>query len=1390
MLSGQQVVGSHDHGLIWLSWLRVICAFCMFIVGLGTRLSELISGLLNSFGTIAFWGNHHGRSCDGRVRSNSNRYKWFSLPAALKSFTQCFWLVVLCQCRLGEATNPGPVSDKSWTLGTFNPSGLAHRADLIAKLDGDFWGVTETHLSSIAKQKFVRGLRCQSSPFRNVVSGQDCPIRSRSEVAGSFTGVAALSRWPCRAIPHHIPLELYQTSRIQTVGVCIHNLWISVGIMYGFPYSTTHLHPRYQTEQLLSSLIDRIGTQCHGPRVIMGDFNWERHELSELDRLESLGFVELQHLGHSLWGQEILPTGKGSRQIDFVYISRELVGLLESVHVDAEQWPDHSSVCGKFRDVQPALERFMWKMPQKFQWPKNNWGICEGPDPKVSSTFSFASYWNKVEQVAVAASTGEGQIHPASLGRGQTLDTVKIVGSQAPIRKGRSGELQPEFFGNSFVYAQKFKQLRRLQTLVRTLAKPVAPGGDHLQALWFKIRHAKGFSPGFGIWWMHADRPPDSMPYLTFHVPNYFEADIIFQVVQKHVKQFEQYLIRSRVSHAKKVRSANVNYVFRDCAKASPQPAELLVESVCTQVSQINHEDFSVSLDPPVQWKSDIPICVHGNPLSPIFLENDRIWLDSLENFEVGLEVRQTKVHANVTAVIQAFQQEWYPKWNRLKAIPTGQWDQISEFAHRVLPRLQWSFRPWTLAVFEGALKSKKSKSAVGPDGISRGDLLAVPSEVRQHLLHFYDRIEEHQDWPLQMTTGIVSSLEKQPGALSAKGFRPIVIYSILTRIWSSVRARDFLRVFQTIAPDGLRGGIPARQCRSIWYELALWLEQCNLSNCASIGVVVDLVKAFNTIPREVVWIALQALNCPSWFVQSWSTFAQKQVRRFKILSSVGDALPSDCGFPEGCALSVCAMSIIDLLLDLWLTPIDPCMKVLSFIDDWQIIHRNLGLHNTILASLQQFVESLGVAIDASKSFVWATDGIDRATLRQGSFPVVLAATELGAHMNFCWRKGNHTLIQRIEAMTYTWKLLRASLCPYRSKLFALKVLAWPRSLYGISTVHLGKAHFEKLRSHALRGLRQARVGSSPVLHLPLAGFTTDPEGYAIYQTFKDARELGDAEYQRNLLALYAASGVRMPQNGPTSILISRLHRLGWQVTADGLIRDRWNEFDLFTESIDALRTRISVSWSWIFTAELNHRIDFEGLQAVDLAATSSLVSSFSCSDQVFLRCTLDGTFVTQKDAWKWDDTKDGSCPYCQGIDGYYHRAWECPFFASARSHLTPQFWDWLSRMPRCVSEHAWVLRPESFDRLAQHLVCLPQPDIRDARLSCCVGSVVDLFTDGTCSDPQNHVLRLASWAITVAQPSLHLLANELVACGHVVGIATNSISSRIVCFRTCISNS
>ena len=263
-----------------------------------------------------------------------------------------------------------------------------------------------------------------------------------------------------------------------------------------------------------------------------------------------------------------------------------------------------------------------------------------------------------------------------------------------------------------------------------------------------------------------------------------------------------------------------------------------------------------------------------------------------------------------------------------------------------------WNFEPWSISRFRTCIRHKKRTSATGLDGVTRSDLLAMPDSAVQGLLSFFHQIESTAQWPAQLTVGVVSALEKTTNALTVQQFRPIVIYPMLYRTWSSFRAKQFLRTFQTFAPGGVRGGVPARQARSIWYEIALVMEHAYLMDHHCVGVVADLVKAFNCIPREPIWIVLEVLGCPRWFIQAWMSFVTVQTRRFRVRTSVGPSISSDVGFPEGCALSVAAMALIDHLLDCWMQPVHPSVRVLSFVDDWQILHRAIEAHDEVVRAM------------------------------------------------------------------------------------------------------------------------------------------------------------------------------------------------------------------------------------------------------------------------------------------------------------------------------------------------------------------------------------------------------------------------------------------------------
>ena len=1096
----------------------------------------------------------------------------------------------------------------------------------------------------------------------------------------------------------------------------------------------------------------------------------------------------MQSLSQSWWGSPILPTGTGTRRIDYVYISTELIGMFQGVVVDDTQWPDHASVSASFRSNAFALERFPWFLPKTAAWPKHPWQFEYQSNPDFSVSMRYADFWNRVEQTASCALTADGleAIPKNALGRGQTFEPKKTAFCQAPLRKSRTGELQPEFYGRSVKYAQLFKQARRLQSFVRALKSDNPNQFHHIPAVWKSICTAPGFHGGFRSWWaLHGSSLVECSFLLHDHPPSLHEAESLYQAVQIYVKTFEKKLIRERVKQAKDKRMGNLNYVFRDCQRDQPTKIDVLIDSRQYEIIDINQDDSAIVVEPELNLLPDVPVCHHGLSIEINFADTDCIWVNDVTKYKIGDCIRQTQVSSEIPVLFEIFRKEWEPRWNRIQEILPSQRAQISNFAREVMPKTEWNFRDWDIPSFQLAVKSKKRTAATGPDGVSRSDLLALPTSVHQGIIELYREIETSYQWPQQLSVGIISSLEKKPGALQACDYRPIVIYPLLYRIWASYRAKDFLASFVNILPEGVRGGMPSRQAKSIWYETAVLLEQAHLNSSAYVGIVTDLSKAFNLLPREPIWVALDAMGVPGWFIRTWASFVTCQSRRFKIRDSVGPPIFSDVGFPEGCALSICSMAIIDALLDWWLRPVHPTIQVISYVDDWQVLHRAVEYHEQILHALWAFVDAVRMKIDRAKSFTWATSAHDRKHLRETTdMKVVLCAKELGAHLNFCKKRGNRSVLDRINAMSHTWHLLRSSLSPYLHKVTALRMLAWPRSLYGVSVVKLGPLNFGALRTGALRALRQDRIGSNPCLHLPLNGFTVDPEGYAILQTVKDARDHADADSFRTLLGFYCVAPMHFPQNGPVCILVDRLSRLGWSLQPDGTFCDSLGKIDVMVAHLDDLKFRIAIAWGWILTSELCHRKDFDGLQSANLGATCALLKKFSVADQIYLRCSLDGTMVTQKDRKHFQEGNMGLCPFCDQADSMEHRVWWCKEFDFIRKDFPSKFWPSIEVLPACTRQHAWAIRPGSYDEVVKQLESISDLPPSAYRIPKSPHTHLDLFCDGTCSSPDARPLRLAAWAVTIAHSQGGGYENDISAAGLVPGQHQSAFRAELYGFK------
>ena len=1021
-----------------------------------------------------------GQSNFGRTRGSGvsvSRSRWWVLK-----------VVVVVFLRFGEASHPGPMSNALWSLGIGNPSGLNGKVDQEAALEGDVWVFSETHLSRHGFSRFKQGMKALATPWQYAVAGAPCPTRGGSET-GTHAGVLMLSRFPARAIPQSFDPDLYTMARMQVAGVSVQGVWVTVGMLYGLPCNASHKQAKFQTDSMLAELVDRVAVQSVGPRAVAGDFNYASAELSQIQRLEALGFREVQDLAAWRWGMDVVSTGRGRKRIDQLWISPELQRALQHVEVCWDHWADHASVVASFSALGADLTYDAWRLPTSFPWPEQwdgdfFWQVDQTP------TEAYACLWRTLELRAAAHTALQGRSVPRKCwGRAQTLTTQVCRYQWSPGRKARYGEVQQGFFGVSLQHARFFRQLRRLQALSQQLQLESLSWTAKLNRddTWRAIRRAHGFQVGFGLWWQAQKLAPSFPGGLPLVCPAADVVRLMFDSFHQWVKAYESSLAQARYQQGKKRRENSLNFVFRDCRAERPPQVDTLITRVEVGVEEVRAEDCSLVLRAPARLLPDLPVVVGGKVVKVLHHEADQIWVEDVTGVEEGMSVSQEKAMQSDRDILAQFQAVWQPRWNKLEHVAEGQWTQICDFVQAHFRPIQWNFAPWSAERVGVAVAKKKKHAAVGPDGVSQPDLAALPFTGRKAFADMYAHIEAGSDWPCQLATGFVSSLAKQPDAQSVDEFRPVTVYGLPYRIWSSERAKEALRCINLVVPESVQGGLPARQAKAIWYSVAQALEDAYLNNTQLHGLLMDIRKCFNAIPRLPLWQALTCLGFPVSVLRAWVRFVSGQVRRFKVRHSVGEPVSSVCGLPEGCALSVFGIVVVDWMLDVWLARLSNPPLLQAFVDDWAVIYREGSALARIWTSLQQFTEQMDLTIDLAKTRVWSTDAVTRAQYRAETLELEVShvARNLGAHQNFsrhCW---NSVLQRRLSLMPGVWTKLRASLSPYSHKHVALRMLGWPKAFHGCSVVHIGVDHYKKVRSGAMRGLRAERKGANPVCICP-----------------------------------------------------------------------------------------------------------------------------------------------------------------------------------------------------------------------------------------------------------------------------------------------------------------
>ena len=1264
--------------------------------------------------------------------------------------------------RIGEAAHPGPNPH----IGIANPTGALHKGHLFQEASDlthpTIWALSETHLTQEGIHKFRQEIKFQHDKWKYVPGSPAPPLTNAPGcVGGKATGVGILANVPLRALPNDWTDEMWSSARLQACAIRLQQQWVKLGVAYGFAKQAHTRATREATDHILEQLTERVVFQSKGYRIICGDFNQEDPEaLDQFTIWRNQGFMEIQDVAAQKWGYRVQNACHGKTRKDHVWISPELIPRLVDVRVDSTFFPDHAIVVAEFLEFAKEPPIPIWRKPATLPWEHVDLPAFQvHPPPGTPPVYGMTEVFAQLEQRVDAhlRQTGKPGLLTQQRGRCQTTAATTCKHAITPNKPSRKGDVQILFMGEHFIHTKWCRQLRRLQSLVSLMqtSKSCPHIRSEQEALWTSIKNATGFPGGFAHSWKHRSYVSPDAPFsIPKRLPTLGETQAIFHDFRHEFHGLEKLLIKARCQKAKDRRDTDCNAIFRDISKPRSLPVSTVVLNTNACITDVSVDGLTAKYQP-MDFSLDDPVHAQHGPLNIHSHIPGELTLTQPQALEPGDHLTQPKLVGDLPEVFRAFEALWTPMWQRHQYKPVQDWFPIMELLRSTVPAPaeELELPPITSQDWIHAVRAKKSTSAVGPDGISKSDLLNMPPDLVDVLVSQVNRIEQGcGEWPQAAMVGLISAVEKHSTAATPSEYRPITVLSMLYRTYSSIRAKQLLRWLHQHAPEGLMGNMPHQSTVQVWRALAEQIEHAHYHDQEWSGTVTDVCKCFNTLPRHVVYFLARHMGIPEHFVKSWHKTLAHIQRRFVVQGGCSPAILSHTGYAEGDPLSVVAMVLVNCAMHAFVSKSTSPISVLSYVDNWEAQSSSPEATCEALAAMDQFATALDIKLDKGKTYSWGTTNACRKTLKSNGHVVLLHAKDLGGHLNYSKRGTNYSIRARITQAKPLWGWLSRSHANASQKLRTLYTVAWPRCLHGVGGVDIGNDHFVTLRASAMQALHWEKHGSSSCLQFGLLTDPRhDPQFFAILTTVSQFRQYSNRRLAYEVLDTLAQNPPHRYLPGPSGVLMSRLHLLNWRWEGNGFVTDHQKLLlHLVDSPIQVVHQRLAHAWGTRVGNNLSARAEFQGLADVDVACSTHTQISFTQAELGLLRVAMNGSFYTRDKQFSSGKVSSKQCPWCEQEDSVHHRTWECSHFHNERNKIDTPLRHYLQSQPDCTRLHGWFTESAADVHFRRALCDIPDTTARFDQVSS-LPDMLHLFTDGSAIAPQSRHLRVASWAVCLA---------------------------------------
>jgi len=1204
--------------------------------------------------------------------------------------------------RIGEALHPGP-----FVIRTFNPAQLlGHENDICSWPDG-IWTASETSHTPAAMGVLQRRFH-----KHDVHTAFSQPVEKHSGNAGAYRGkamgTAILSRFPLAPYPMDLDDDVKMSSRFSDAVVKLGSgMDAYVCVVYAPPINN---YTYADGEKVfLNAILPGLQRASHykGPAVITGDFNRDLDDCAFWQTLRSKGWYDCAELAWFHHNKIPEPTCKDSSRRSFILVNAVMARYFRDCGtVEHHMFDAHPVLEATFEIQQGPNLKQVWSLPRSLDgllFDKDALEIhCNNACHSRSSKFHDALRKGDANLAMIQfALTFEDMIrHSAVDVEGNTVHVPaacfkrcrnkvvkqKEVTAQA-VRRGRDGDFRVSIGQVTRKLKCKVTQCRRLLSLCRQLkARERNATYENLSQctmLWKAICAAPGFHKGFQTWILDVIGwfVPALLPERAYVEGLYA---VLHDMVQKEVREerYEQLRMFNKISLEDVAKGGGM--AFKAVRERSAPPPTFMSHDVHQKLLR---QRWTLGGTQRLRYKrpcileKGLPVCFQGQQAILCEVDDDFLYLDrpvkckSMNDLVLAQPKRETDAKQMQTMVCDA--------WNQFWQAPDVVTPEAEEFVRGMSDCPSCPYMDFQVDTWRRCIKGVKVKSARGACGFSMRDMQLMPNQLVEWLFMLYRAIEAGMPWPSRLTLARVTMLAK-PGEDNHRptSVRPITIVSVIYRLWSRFRSLQVIQHLGAMVPPQI-GGIAARLSADCLNALVCDLiEEAHETGNHRCGLVIDLKKCFNLVPRSTLARLMEKLELPAQYVIAHQGMLKGLKRLVEVAGQVGSEQDSTCGVPEGCAFSVAAMVALTILAAEVMQNGCNGIDIVMYADNWGLTATSVEMLVNAISRLERLVTSLGMTISPEKSWVWGTSPSIRRQLRQvrlngQTVSVKLSAKDLGCDVSYSKRKCKLVAKKRLNKAVATLQRVKGRRLPRKFKGRMCATLGAGIAGFGSEFHKHTKQENHRLRSATAEALGLYRSGANAWLAINATGQFSDPQLQLVKRKIKFFRRYLRIFHTRRESFLNRLVNRSWKSGaGMTKQLASTFNEIGWSwrnkevMEHECGLQMRWLE-----DSVPFVMRTLQKAWTWYVSNQIKRPM-FD-VQTFDSQSFFKSMRDKPLWHQGILQTYACGKHVTNDGLVHYAERAEtAQCVFCGKDDSKFHRLFQCQGLADLhRKHHDTLKW-------------------------------------------------------------------------------------------------------------------